>query len=153
LRIECIKIKDSHHIQTGKILYSDLNKPAKSLFSTKYQITGKPDYIIEEKNFLIPVELKYSRHNKPQKNHIFQLAGYCHLIEQTYSSFVPYGIIVYNNDKQFKIPFNPQIRFELESTIKDMRKILRNGKIYRNHKDFYKCKSCSMREKCSFIII
>ncbi len=145
-------MKDEHHIQPGKILYTDLNKPATPFFSTKYGITGKPDYIIKEKSRYIPIELKFSNKNQPQKNHIFQIAGYCHLLEENYGSFVPYGIIVYNNKYQFKIPFNPQIRYELESTIKDMRGLLKNGKITRNHSDFYKCKNCSMKAYCSFII-
>jgi CRISPR/Cas system-associated exonuclease Cas4 (RecB family) len=74
------------------------------------------------------------------------------LLEENYGGLVPYGIIVYNNKNQFKIPYNPQIRFELESTLKDMRRILKSGKILRNHNDFYRCKNCSMKMYCSFII-
>jgi CRISPR-associated exonuclease Cas4 len=152
LRIRASRIKKTKRIQPGQIFYSDLNKPAKTLFSRKYQLTGKPDYIIKENNRLIPIELKFGRHNTPQKNHIFQLAGYCQLIEDNYGGFVPHGIIVYNNNNQFKIPFNPQLRFELESTIKDMRKILKTKKISRNHNDSHRCKKCSMKQYCSFII-
>jgi CRISPR-associated exonuclease Cas4 len=151
-RIQARKLKKIHSIQPGRIIYSDLNKPAKSLFSKKYQITGKPDYIIKEKDRFIPVELKYGRHNSPQKNHLFQLAGYCQLIEDSYGGFVPYGIIIYNNKNQYKIPFNPQTRFELEYTIKEMRKILKNRSISRNHDDSHRCINCSMKEYCSFTL-
>lgn len=115
-------------------------------------IVGKPDYIIKEKNRIIPVELKFSRHNHPQPNHIFQIAGYCHLIEENFSGFVPYGLIIINNKEKFKVPFNPQVRYELEYTLKEMRNILTSGKVLRNHNDFNRCKNCSMKEHCSLQI-
>ena len=92
-------------------------------------------------------------HDKPQNNHIFQLAGYCHLIEENYGCFVPYGILVYDNRYQYKIPFDPKIRFELESTITKMRHVMRTGKIIRNHTDYYRCKSCSMNQYCDLKLI
>jgi len=41
--VNTLKIK--HKIQKGKITYSDLNTPAKPLFSKRYRISGKPDYM------------------------------------------------------------------------------------------------------------
>ena len=149
LKSSTLKLKDKHKIQEGTILYSDLNKPAKSFFSKKYMIVGKPDYIIKDKNRIIPVELKFSRHNHPQQNHIYQIAGYCQLVEENFNNFVPYGLIVINNQEQFKIPFNPQMRYELEKTLMEMRNFLISGKILRNHNDFNRCKNCSMKEHCS----
>lgn len=145
-------VKKKYKIPEGKIIYSDLNKPAKPYFSKRYRITGKPDYIVKEKKHFIPIEMKSSMHDKPQKNHIFQLAGYCHLLEENYGGFVPYGILVYDNRYQHKIPFNPKIRFELESTINKMRQVIKSGKITRDHGDFYRCKSCSMNSYCDFKI-
>ena len=101
----------------------------------------------------IPVELKTGNHNQPQKSHIFQLAGYCHLLEENYGSFVPYGILVYNNMHQFKIPFDPKMRYELESTMKNMRNSIKTGKISRNHNDPYRCKNCSMKSYCNKILL
>jgi CRISPR/Cas system-associated exonuclease Cas4 (RecB family) len=59
-------------------------------------------------------------------NHIFQLAAYCHLVEENYGGFVPYGVLVYEDRHQYKIPFDPKIRFELESTINEMRRSIKN---------------------------
>ena len=42
-------------INKGKIIYSDLNKPEKSLFSKKYRLIGKPDYIINKNGYYIPI--------------------------------------------------------------------------------------------------
>ena len=141
-------MKTKHKIQDGKITYSDLNKPGKSFFSKRYRITGKPDYIVKKNKRYIPVEVKTGLHNEPQKNHIFQLASYCHLLEENYGGFVPYGILVYNNVYQYKIPFDPRIRFEFESTVNNMRHAMKTGKLIRNHNDYYRCKSCSMRTYC-----
>ena len=134
-------------IPKGKITYSDLNIPAKSLFSKKYLLAGKPDYIIKKKNNLIPVEIKTGNYTIPQKNHIMQLASYCQLIEDNFQSFVPYGVIIYPSI-DFKIPFNPGIRFELENTIKEMRNSIKSNFVKRKHHDFQKCQNCSMKLYC-----
>jgi len=136
-----------YRIPKGKITYSDLNLPGKILFSKRYKISGKPDYILKKNNELIPVEIKSGTYNQPQKNHILQLATYCQLVEDNYKNFVPFGLIVYKNH-DFKIPFNPLLRFELESTIKKMRRDLKNNNIALNHNDPRKCKNCSMRFYC-----
>jgi CRISPR/Cas system-associated exonuclease Cas4 (RecB family) len=99
------------------------------------------------------VELKTGNHFVPQKNHVFQLAAYCHLLEENYEVFVPYGVLVYNNQKQYRIPFDPKIRFELENTIKKMRYSLKNYKFFRNHNDINRCLNCSMKKYCSIKII
>jgi len=143
------KIKTKNLIQEGRITYSDLSIPANPFFSKKYKITGKPDYIVKQNKYFIPVELKTGNHNEPQKNHIFQIAAYCQLLEENYRRFVPYGILVYNNKVQYKIPFDPLIRFELESTIKKMKYSIKTGKIIMNHSDFRRCKACSMRAYCN----
>ena len=141
-------LKTKHKIQDGKITYSDLNKPGKPFFSKRFRITGKPDYIVKKNKHYIPVELKTGLRNEPQRSHIFQLASYCHLLEENYDSFVPYGILVFNNMYQYKIPYNPSIRFEFESTIKNMRQAMKTGKLTRNHNDYYRCKGCSMQTYC-----
>ena len=142
------KLKDNYKIENGEITYSDLDKPGKPFFSKRYRITGKPDYIVKRDNRYIPVEIKTGSHNKPQKNHIFQLAGYCHLLEENYGGFVPFGILVYSDGNSFTIPFDPKTRFEFESTLNQMRHMLRTGNIIRNHNDFHRCKNCSMQVHC-----
>ena len=147
-----VKIKKENKIQLGKITYSDIHKFEKPLFSSKYLIIGKPDYVVEKKDFKIPVELKTGYYNSPKINHIYQLAAYCHLIEENYGTFVPYGILVYNNSSNYNIPFNPRVRFELENIIKNMRYSIKTKNILRNHDDKKKCINCSMRENCNNVL-
>lgn len=147
------KTRKTNNIQKGKITYSDLNKPSKPFFSKKYRIAGKPDYIVEKNGKLLPVEYKSANRNNPLKNHVLQLASYCQLIEENYGCFVPYGILVYGNKKTFEIPFNPAVRYELESSMNTMRKVIKSGKVDRNHSDIFRCKNCSMQKYCSEKII
>jgi len=139
--------RKKYKIPKGKITYSDLNVPAKPFFSKRYRTTGKPDYVIVENGKYIPVELKSGSHNMPRQNHIMQLASYCQLLEDTYGGFVPYGRLVYSNS-DFKISFDPKLRFELGSVMNLMRESLQNGKIQINHSDINKCRSCSMKKYC-----
>lgn len=148
------RLKNKYNIQTGKITYKDLNHSEKTLFLKKYRICGKPDYIITQKNSHIPVEIKSGYHLKPEKHHIMQLAAYCYLVEEKYNEFIPYGLLVYyDTGIECKIEFNPKIRFELESTIKNMRYSLTKDISKRNHNDFQKCKSCSFSNYCDQRII
>lgn len=147
------KVKTIHKIQDGIITYSDLNIPAKPLFSYRYKIAGKPDYIVKKNNQFIPVEVKSGNNNIPQKNHVLQLAAYCQLVEENYRNFVPYGILVYNKSRQHKILFDPTLRFELEQSIKNMKHILKTKSLTRNHNDQNRCRNCSMRAYCEMKII
>ena len=142
-------LKKTHTIQEGTITYTDLNAPAKPFFSARQRISGKPDYVTRMQNRYIPVEVKTGNHDEPQQHHIFQLAAYCHLLEEHYNDLVPYGVLVYyDTAKQFTIPFDPKLRFELESTIKQMRGVLKTGTLKRNHQDVHRCIHCSFRSHC-----
>jgi CRISPR-associated exonuclease Cas4 len=140
--------RELNQIPKGKITYTDLKHPGKILFSKRYRISGKPDYIIRDNNYYIPVEVKSTEFDKPQKNHILQLASYCHLVEENYHNYSPYGIIVYKNSN-FKIPFNPKLRYELELIIHRMKKDLKSKNLVPNHNEPRKCLHCLMRFYCN----
>ncbi|UCF12441.1 MAG: CRISPR-associated protein Cas4 [Thermoplasmatales archaeon] len=148
MHIGAVSKKKIYRIPDGRIAYSDLNIPAKALFSKRYRIAGKPDYIVKRNHHYIPIEVKSGSYPNPQRNHILQLATYCQLIEDNYRDFVPYGIIIYK-DSDFKIPFDPKLRFELASVINEIRGSLKNDKIVLNHNDPGRCRFCSMRSYCT----
>ena len=63
-------------------------------------------------------------------------------------------LLIYNDtSQQYKIQFDPKIRFELESTLNKMRYFLKTENINRNHNDPFKCEKCSMRTQCDKKII
>jgi CRISPR-associated exonuclease Cas4 len=143
--------KKSYGIPDGMILYSDLNVPAALLFSKRSRLAGKPDYIVQKKNRFIPVEVKSGLGTHPHQSHVLQLAAYCQLLEDTSGMFVPEGILVYNN-VPYTIPFDPKLRFELESVMKNMRASLRNGAVKRNHQEPWRCHHCSMKRFCNDVV-
>lgn len=148
ITIKVSKTKMEHGIQDGKITYTDLDIPAEPLFSRRLGIVGKPDYIVETGNQLIPVEVKTGNPNLPYKNHVLQLAAYCQILEDVYGKQVPYGVLVYDNGVQYRIPFDDNLRFELNYTIQKMRIAIETGMITRNHKEPQRCIYCSMKEYC-----
>lgn len=147
LRLE----KKSLGIPDGLILYSDLNIPASPLLSKNHRLIGKPDYIIQRENRLIPVEVKSGRGTYPHQSQVFQLAAYCQIIEDISGEFVSEGILVYNNIT-YTIPFNPKLRYELESIMKTMRNSLKSGVVQRNHHKAVRCQHCSMSHCCMNVI-
>ncbi|RLF40482.1 MAG: CRISPR-associated protein Cas4 [Thermoplasmata archaeon] len=150
LRTHISHIKQRYSIQKGEIKYVDIHKPGELLFSSKYRLTGKPDYIVRQKDYLIPVEVKTGLHLQPEKNHVMQLAAYCQLVEESYHRFTPYGILVYyDTGRQFTIPFDPKLRFELENTLKEMRRVIKTKKVVRNHDSPERCRRCSMNKYCT----
>jgi len=140
--------KESQGIPKGLVLYSDLNVPATPLFSRRLLLTGKPDYIVRRGSQYIPVEVKTGRRPQPSHSHVLQLAAYCQILEDTSGEFVPEGILVYNT-VQHSIPFDPQLRFELEQVMRTMRSSIRDGFVERNHEEPGRCQACSMRRYCS----
>ena len=141
------KEKRARGVPEGSIMYSDLNVPAKPLFSKQSHLVGKPDYIVRHKDRLLPVEVKSGGHGQPQQSHILQLAAYCQILEDISGEFVPEGIVVYNT-MPFTIAFDPQLRFELNSVTSQMREALRDGVVERNHQEPGRCHHCSLRRYC-----
>ncbi|MBN1861714.1 MAG: Dna2/Cas4 domain-containing protein [Candidatus Thermoplasmatota archaeon] len=143
--------KRSYGVPDGIILYSDLNVPAAPLFSPRLRLSGKPDYIIQRQDQYIPVEVKSGRGAHPHHSQVLQLATYCQLLEDVSGVFVPEGILVFNHTPH-RIPFDPGLRFELESVINTMRVCLRTGRVQRNHQDPRRCQRCSMKQYCTDIV-
>jgi len=147
-------IRAKYGIPYGKVIYSDLDHPAKALFSKKLGISGKPDYVISDKRYggLIPIEIKSGRAANPYRNHVLQLAAYCLLVEETYHKPVPYGIIVYSDGKQHKIIFDESLRSDLIGVIKEMKRSMRSGCPTRGHNQLRRCISCSFQASCRYCL-
>lgn len=144
-----VREKEKLGIPQGKITYTDLNKPAKSLFSAGLGLVGKPDYIVEISSKYIPVEAKSGKAHRPYGNHVLQLATYCLLIEEIYKQTVPFGILTYSGGQQFKIPFAAVLREEVIKTLSEMRMQLASKSAKRNHDVPAKCKFCPFRKFCN----
>lgn len=144
------KARKEYGIPHGKVIYTDLDRPARSLFSRKFLIAGKPDYIVkdEKTDVLIPVEVKSGNAKKPHWGHVLQLAAYCLLIEETYSVGVPYGLLVYADGKQHMVKFDDALRSEVISMAEEMRRCLKQGGVAKGNRFEGRCFSCSVRGNC-----
>lgn len=139
----------------GDFVYSDasMKKVEKALFSRKYMLVGKPDYILENNGKFHPVELK-SRPapRQPYDSHIMQLLSYCMLIEDNFGVVPDYGVLKYQ-DKHFRIDYGDEGRKTVIGQLTMMRYYLDNNTVPgRNHDAEYKCKACKYLTACDDVI-
>lgn len=134
----------------GRVIYADTRawcKPVeKPLYDSYLGLTGKPDYLVEEGDQIIPVEVKSSRVTEsPYDSHIYQLAAYCMLVDRTLGKRPRYGILHYPK-RTFAIDFTP----ELESAVIQMLMVMQeNRKAYpRSHNSPQRCAKCGFRSVC-----
>jgi CRISPR-associated exonuclease Cas4 len=119
----------------NKYIYADSGqKPAEILFSKTLALSGKPDYLINQDNMVIPVEVKSSRTpNEPYQNHVMQLMAYCLLVEENYGSRPIGGYIKYP-DKEFKVAYTDEARNCIRELVGEMLLLKHSGKeLHCNH--------------------
>ena len=137
----------------GRVIYSDASRwqsIEKPLFSRQYQLTGKPDYVVQHGRDIIPVEVKSSSAPiaGPRRNHVLQLAAYCLLREETYRPRPKYGIVKYA-DRMFAVDYTDALRTDLLDVIAAMRDDLARGGAERSHEEAARCVRCGYRHACT----
>ncbi len=136
----------------GRVVYADTGawgRPERSLFSRRYLLTGKPDYLVERKGRKIPVEVKTTtRPHTPYRSHILQLAAYCLLVEEEYGQPPPYGLIKYRDDT-LAVDYTPQLQAQLLDTLQAMRAAWTAADVAPNHANPNRCRRCGYRDDCS----
>ncbi|MBM4465203.1 MAG: CRISPR-associated protein Cas4 [Chloroflexi bacterium] len=143
------------HQQTGlpqgRVIYADTgawNRCEKPLFSRRYLLTGRPDYLVDDGGAKIPVEVKStSCPPSPYRSHVLQLAAYCLLVEEEYGQPPPYGIIKYQ-DQACAIEYTAPLRAELLTLLAEMRQHLTAADVGLSHANPNRCRSCGYREEC-----
>jgi CRISPR-associated exonuclease Cas4 len=135
----------------GDIVYEDTSGTnSEVLFSAKHRLRGKPDYLLEDADGLVPVEVKSSaapRNGKPYPSHLMQLAVYFLLVEEVLKEEAPYGLLRYR-DRTLRVENTDELREELLDVIEKMRSILREGEAHRNHNQTRRCAGCSVASSC-----
>lgn len=122
------------------IIYSEV------LYSPKFDISGKPDYILKTKDgSLIPVELKSAiipeNQNYPFLKDVMQLTAYFILVEERFGSKPKKGRIVYKNCV-FEVKNTIRLRSELLELLSEMRSILKTGKLPAYEVNYVYCRNC-----------
>jgi CRISPR-associated exonuclease Cas4 len=135
----------------GRIIYSDTRgwgKVEKPLYYTALELTGKPDYLVQQNGRIIPVEVKSGRApDAPYDSHIYQLAAYCLLVEKTYNTRPPYGIIHYEN-RDFAIDYTRELEESLIDLLVDMKRDQHKKDVPRSHEQAARCARCGFRNVC-----
>lgn len=136
----------------GRVIYTDtrawgapLEQP---LFNKELGLTGKPDYLVEQKGLIIPVEVKSGRAPEtPYDSHIYQLAAYCLLVEKAYNKRPPYGIIHYPT-RDFAVDYTPALESALLDILADMRRDDTRAEVNCSHSEPARCVRCGFRKGC-----
>jgi CRISPR-associated exonuclease Cas4 len=136
----------------GRVIYTDtrawgapLEQP---LFDAKLGLTGKPDYLVQQKGQIIPIEVKSGRApESPYDSHIYQLAAYCLLVEKVYGKRPPYGIIHYPT-RDFAVDFTPALESSLLDLLADIRRDESRAEVNCSHTEPARCRKCGFRNTC-----
>ncbi|MFM1848202.1 MAG: hypothetical protein RL417_1676 [Pseudomonadota bacterium] len=122
--------------------------PVRNYVSEIQGLAGKPDALIAEEGFIIPVERKPLA-RKIRDRHIAQLLVYMRLIEEFEGKKPPYGYLILGpNCRRFKIENSPDRQAWLQKHLDEMRGILA-GEPSKPTPHPRKCRKCDVRHSCA----
>ncbi|MCB0166824.1 MAG: Dna2/Cas4 domain-containing protein [Anaerolineae bacterium] len=137
----------------GRLVYVDHHRRDwqpndKPFYSATYRLVGKPDYLVETPQGIIPVEVKSgAAPDIPYLGHLLQLAAYCLLIEDTTGRPPPHGWLKYA-DALFEVDYTPELRTELLDTLVAVRRDRPADNVSRSHDQVNKCRACGLNYAC-----
>jgi CRISPR-associated exonuclease Cas4 len=153
-------------LPAGRVIYSDTGAPVgrvapltwneqgepqeKPLLSHRHGLVGRPDYLVQTDEGIVPVEAKSARcppGGVPYDSHLMQLACYCLLVEDVLGARVPFGVIRYR-DRQLRVDYTDELREALLELLDEMRGARRAAEVHRSHDEAARCAPCSYRELC-----
>lgn len=137
----------------GRLVYADTGRwsaVAQPYFSARYRLTGKPDYLVDGDDGLVPVEVKHTAApagGQAYASHVMQLAAYCLLVEEAHGVAPPYGLIRYD-DATVRIDYTAAVRDRLLELMDDLRACRGQDDVGRSHRDAARCRACGVRHAC-----
>jgi len=146
------KLRDDYKLGETDIETPDgLTRETPVLKSAKFNLAGRPDYLIKDKEQRIPVEVKTGRRPKaPFFSHVLQIGAYCLLSEETFGVKPSHGQIRYGFENEpHEVKWDSDLKGLVNEKLEEMNDILKgNMDAHRNHKRVGKCNSCSRRKGC-----
>ena len=138
-------------LPVGKIIYTDTRgwgRLEKPLYYAALDLTGKPDYLVEQDGLIIPVEVKSGRAPAaPYDSHVYQLAAYCLLVEMTYKRRPTHGIIHYS-DRDISVPYSTALETSLLKMLFRIKVAQEVDELPRSHDQTARCRGCGYRNIC-----
>ena len=145
------KVRRESGLPAGRVTYVDTgawDRCERPLFSSRYRLTGRPDYLVRGREGVVPVEVKSgSAPEQPYAAHVLQLAAYCLLVEEQEGRAPPHGILKYG-DRTFEVDYTPALRAELLDTLGAIRRDRRARDVDRSHDEAGRCRGCGHRDCC-----
>jgi CRISPR-associated exonuclease Cas4 len=138
----------------GKVVYLDtehLGRLERTLYDPDLDLSGRPDYIVEMSNELVPVEIKSGRAPAyPYPSHVMQLATYCKLVHSAFGVRPSCGIVKYA-DRAFAVNFTSKVENDLMDLISRMRQARRLAP-GRSHDSHSRCQACGYFDICDKVL-
>ena len=135
----------------GRVVYSDTRgwSPVETpLYDAVTGLAGRPDYLVQQGEQVIPVEVKSSHSPaSPYESHIFQLAAYCRLVQAEYGRRPAYGLLHYQ-ERTFAVDYTPQLEAALLELLDEMRGCPASGEASRSHELPARCSGCGYHSIC-----
>jgi len=123
--------------------------PVREYVSHRQGLAGRPDALILENGFIIPVERKPLA-KKIRDRYVAQVLVYMRLVEEFEGKKPPYGYLILGpNCRRFKIENTPERQAWLQRMIDEMREVLEGGAAKPTPHP-KKCRKCYMKDSCSF---
>jgi CRISPR-associated exonuclease Cas4 len=136
----------------GRIIYTDTQSwgpVEKPFYDSFLGLTGRPDYVVQNGNQLIPVEVKSTRvTDSPFDSHIYQLAAYCYLVERETGVRPEYGILHYPK-RTFRVDYTAELEDAFLELISDIRYQGRRTTVNRSHEAPQRCANCGYEGNCN----
>ena len=126
-------------------------KPVKDYVSVKQGLAGRPDALLVEKGFYIPVEHK-PMGKKLRDRYVAQLLVYMRLVEEFEGKRPPYGyLIVGEKARRIRVTNTQQRQDWLDVKLAEMRAILEGSEAVPDPHP-KKCSFCRVNEICDYAI-
>jgi CRISPR-associated exonuclease Cas4 len=152
--ISALRLRAATGLPWAPVVYHDADAwtPERPLVARRLGLVGKPDYLIQMRGRLIPVEVKPGRNAAhPYESDLMQLAAYCVLIEETTGAAPPYGLLRYA-ERTFRLSYTARVREKVLTLLDEMRNALDND-CDRSHDDPARCWGCGFLSQCDQAII
>ncbi|MBA3945554.1 MAG: Dna2/Cas4 domain-containing protein [Herpetosiphonaceae bacterium] len=134
-----------------RVVYQDTDwqRNDRPLIARQYDLVGKPDYLLQVRGSLIPVEVKPERQAPaPYQSDLMQLAAYCLLVEATTGRSPKYGLLRYAT-QTFKLPYTRAVRQELIILLQAIKHDRQAPDVARSHGNAARCRGCGFASSCT----
>lgn len=158
--------KQTYKMEHGRLIEDDIRELEKRRNLRKYNLTegerifhlwmssdkmglsGKLDMLIISREGYFPVDFKYTT-GRPQKNHVYQLAGYALLIEEKYRKKVSHGFVYLIPKKEAYIfSLSKELKREVLTSLEVIRTMIQAERMPDAAVNRNKCKDCEFRNFC-----